>query len=375
MLNDFLSPVNISTEYKAYQIGSSIIRNTGGGLDLTPVKIALLGVPDGRMSGENKDTSEAPAAVRREFYALSMNTALKGSICDLGDIKVGSTVKDTEAALSVVLKEMRSRSIKVVLIGGSIDLGYTMYKSLEGLDNNIDVSFISHQLPFLDDEVLARICEHKPNYLFNINALGYQSHYIPSYSSETLNKLGFEQLRLGELRANVNEAEPMIRNSHMVMFDIGAVKQADAPGNYYNNPNGIEGDKACQLCWYSGVSDLNEMLGIFECNPEFDDRDQSSKLVAQMIWYYVDGFTQRVNDHPQKHQDFLRYRCNLDNKNPDIIFHKSKRTSRWWMEIPNPRSLNNKQMNVFVPCSYADYQLAANGDLPDRYLRTIQKMH
>lgn len=375
MINDFLTPIEIQDDFKSHQLGAGVLRNGHGGLDLSGIEIAILGVPDGRASGENGSTDSAPLAVRKQFYQLSLNPMLKAKIADLGNIVTGDSYADTEAALRVVLDELRSQQIVTIVIGGSVDLSYSMYQSLEGLDPNIDISYISPYLPFLEGEVLAKICEHKPNYLFNINALGSQMHYIPSFSSETIKKLGFEQLRLGELKASLTNAEPMIRNSHMVVFDIGVVKQSDAPANYFNNPNGLDGDKACQLCWYAGVSDLNQNLGLFEMNPKFDKRDQTAKLMAQMMWYYIDGFLNRVNDHPHKHEEFLRYRCNLDNKNPDIIFHKSSRTSRWWMEIPNPRSLHNKEMNVIVPCSYTDYQSAASGELPDRYLKTIQKMH
>lgn len=375
MINDFLSPVINTTTYKSYQIGANIISNKGNGLDLDGVKIAVIGVPENRYSKTSAESPDAPNAIRESFYCLSMNPLLKGKIIDLGDLIIGDEISDTEAALHIVLSDLRSNGVVTIVIGGSVNLSYAMYRSLEGLDPNIDLSFISPYLPFLEGEVLAKICEHKPNYLFNINALGTQQHYIPSFSSETIKKLGFEQLRLGELKTSLSEAEPLIRNSHMVLLDIGVIKQSDAPANRNNNPNGLEGDRACQLCWYAGVSDLNKALGLFEMSPEYDQRGQTAKLMAQMMWYYIDGFLSRVNDHPQHHEDFLRYRCNLDNKNPDIIFHKSSRTSRWWMEIPNPRSLNNKEMNVMVPCTYADYQSAASGELPDRYLRTIQKMH
>ncbi len=138
---------------------------------------------------------------------------------------------------------------------------------------------------------------------------------------------------------------------------------------------GLEGDMACQLAWYAGVSDTSQCFGLFEVNPRLDNRNLTSQLAAQIIWYFIDGYANRRQDHPSLHDEFLRYRCGFENNHQDIIFHKSKRTNRWWMEIPHPRSLNNRDKNLIIPCLYSDYQQATSGDLPDRYLDAIQLLH
>ena len=375
MLTDFLSPIEDKSIYEPHQMGSAVKKYVGNFPSLTNMQIAIIGVAEGRASNKNKETSLASAQVRKEFYRLATIPGVSEFIIDLGDIKPGANFSDTEAALEHVAKTLREEGLILLVIGGSDDLGYSLYKSQEGVSANLDLTYVSSHLPILPGQMLSKICEHQPNYLFNINALGIQSHYIPSSGLEIMNKLGFNQLRLGQLKSNTEEAEPLIRNTNLFLFNVSAIKQGDAPANYYSNPNGVEGDLACKLCWYAGVSDLANVFGIFEMNPEFDYRNQTAKLVAQMSWYFVDGYRNRVKDHPEHHQEFVRYRCNIESKNPDLVFYKSKRTSRWWMEIPNPKSLSNPDKNVIVPCSYADYQVATTGDLPERYLKTLQKMH
>lgn len=375
MLIDFLTPVSDNSEFESYQLGSHISRYSVNTVDLVDIELAILGVCEGRRSKKNFQTASAPQQIRKELYRLTMPPGLTGKLMDLGDLMAGNTVEDTETALIHIIKYLQSKNIVCLIIGGEKELYYSLYKGMEGVSTNLDITYVSSRLPMLESEVLSQICAHTPNYLFNINALAFQSHYIPSSALDIMNKLGFNQLRLGQLKANLDEVEPLIRNTHVLGFDISAVKQADAPANYYSNPNGIEGDVACKLFWYAGVSDLTKVVAIFEMNPEYDYRNQTAKLSAQMLWYFMDGYINRVNDHPLQHQDFLKYRCSFLDKNPDVIFYKSKRTSRWWMEIPNPRSLNNKNKNVIVPCSYSDYQTAATGDIPDRYLKTISKMH
>ncbi|MBR9860508.1 hypothetical protein GYB22_07110 [bacterium] len=373
MFEDYLEALPIISEYKAYQIGSSI-RSYDKNTDFEKVKAALICVPDGRASNKNSGTEKGPEQARLELLKLSNNLAPEEWV-DLGKLKPGSSFNDTLSALQEVCKELRSHKVIPIVLGGSRELMFAMYKSLEGQTQNADITNISADLPLAEEEVLEKIVLHEPNYLFNLNALGFQGHYVPAKAFDTLLNMGFEHMRLGTLKSNVEEAEPLIRNTNIFAFDIGAIKQADAPANYYSNPIGLDGDLACQLSWYAGISDTCGQYGVFELNPEFDYRNQSAKLVAQMVWYFMDGVKSRKNDHPNLHDDFLRYRCNLNEKYPDIVFHKSKRTNRWWMELPNPKSLNNKEMNVLIPCSYADYQDAAKGTLPERYLRALQKMH
>jgi hypothetical protein len=152
---------------------------------------------------------------------------------------------------------------------------------------------------------------------------------------------------------------------------MGAVKQSDAPGNYYNNPNGLDSGEICQLSWYAGVSDMVKSFGIYEVNPEFDYRNQTCKLSAQMLWYFFDGYANRKGDLPGLHNEFVKYRCALSESQPDVIFYKSKRSERWWMELP---VISKGTQPVLIPCSYADYQSATKGDMPERFWKALQKI-
>ncbi len=375
MIEDFLSSIETKGEYSPYQLGSDIQSYTESFPDIEDKELVILGVSEGRDAGENNGTKASAAAVRKALYKLSSSPHLKGRIADIGDILAGETLNDTYRALEVVLGELLEDDKVVIVIGGSLNLSYPIYSSLEKLGNSIDISLVAPRIPVEEDQLLMKICNHYPHYLFNVNALAYQSHYIPYQSRDLMNKLQFNQIRLGQLKEKLDESEPLIRNTHALFIDIGAIKQSDAPAIYSANPNGLEGEQACKLSYYGGVSDLTRVFGLFEMNPEFDYRDQTAKLCAQMCWYFMDGYSSRMNDHPQLHSEFLRYRCSFDEKTPDLIFHKSKRSARWWMEVPNPKSIHNSDKNVIVPCSYADYQAAAKGELPDRYLSAIQKMH
>jgi hypothetical protein len=45
------------------------------------------------------------------------------------------------------------------------------------------------------------------------------------------------------------------------------------------------------------------------------------------------------------------------------------------MEVPfPPRKGNDLRRELLISCSYADYQDAAEGNLPDRWWKTFQKL-
>ena len=163
----------------------------------------------------------------------------------------------------------------------------------------------------------------------------------------------------------MEDAELYLRNAAITLFDLNAIKHSDAPGKKEAQPNGLTNDEACQLARYAGLSDVSSFFGLFEYCPEHDLQNVTAKLAAQLIWYYLDGFTARTNDLPTMHNEFSKYRCDLKDNQLPILFLKSKRTNRWWMQLENHT----------IPCSYDDYQKAAAGELSERYLDALKKLH
>ena len=189
-----------------------------------------------------------------------------------------------------------------------------------------------------------------------------------------MNKMYFDVFRLGEVRADMEEVEPIVRNADMISFDISAIRQSDAPGNKNVSPNGFYGEEACRITRYAGISDKTSSIGFYEVNPTVDERGQTAHLTAQMIWYFIDGFYSRKNDFPMKDKsNYIKYLVNLRKEDKEIVFYKSKKSDRWWMEVPCPTHMSQYERHHLVPCSYADYQTACNEEMPDRWWQAYQK--
>jgi hypothetical protein len=137
----------------------------------------------------------------------------------------------------------------------------------------------------------------------------------------------------------------------------------------------MSGEEACQLCRYAGMSNDLMSAGFYDLNPSQDRNHVSSALVAQMIWYFMEGYTNRRNDYPvAESKDYLIYHTTNKNMNRELTFYKSVLSNRWWMEVPYPHERSKHEGKFLVPCSYKDYQTAQNDEIPDRWMKTYQKL-
>ena len=89
----------------------------------------------------------------------------------------------------------------------------------------------------------------------------------------------------------------MIRNADLVSFDLKSIKSYYLPGNILPMPNGLDGEQSCQIMWYAGLSDKLSSIGLYGFNN--DDRSIGAQLIAQMIWYFAEGYANRKEDFPK----------------------------------------------------------------------------
>lgn len=342
--------------------------------------IAILGVNEDRFKPEYEGCALAPNKVRKEFYALiKPRNDLK--IIDLGNIQAGNSISDTHFALKQVLNPLLAKKTVVLIIGGSQDLIAAQYAAYQGNYQNMHVLLVDAKVDVhthennLENNYLPRIIAHEPGYLFNITQAGYQSYYVEPETYDAFERMNFDMMRLGSLRGNMQEIEPFCRNANMLGFSMQAIRAADAPAQLKPSPNGFGGEEACQLCRYAGMSNDVMSAGFYDLNPNADINNITSSLLAQMLWYFVEGYANRRNDYPvAESNDYITYRTNSKNLTHEVVFYKSKLSNRWWMEVPYPRERSAQEGKFLVPCSYKDYQTALNDELPDKWMKTFQKL-
>lgn len=386
MLTDFLQPLdihqlNIGDNSHDNHIGNHIqIHQKNDFPDIENLDLAIFGVLDDRGSINNKGCGLAADEVRKHLYQLD-----KGyhnlKMADLGNILPGAGLSDTYAAVGDVMSDLLSANIIPIIIGGGHDITYGQYKGYAKNDRVINMAVIDEAINIykhhdsIDSEsFLYRIFTETPNYLFNFSQIGFQSYFVSPADIATLEKLYFEFYRLGKVRENMEEVEPIIRDADMLSFDISAIKQSDAPGKRNATPHGFYGEEGCKIARYAGITDKLTSIGFYEMNPECDRNSQTAQLIAQMIWYFLDGFYNRTNEFPiVNDREFVKYTVDIEESEFEMIFWKSKRSGRWWMQIPETGNVKYERHQL-IPCSYADYQLACNEEIPERWMRAFEKV-
>lgn len=390
-LSDFFSPIDTEkftprNGFLTSQLGMKVEFYTDTFPDLEEEKydLAIIGVKDDRGAINNNGCSLAPDYFREQFYLLNEGQ-VPTKIIDLGNIIAGQEVSDTYFALKTVVAELVKLDIVPIIIGGGQDLTYAQYMGYESLEQKVDLLVVDNRFDLEQDEhegvattsqsYLTKIFLHQPNYLFNFSNMGYQTYFVSQDSLRVMDKLYFDVHRLGEFVSDLSVSEPVIRNANMVSFDMGAIRSSDAPGNTNMVPNGFYGEDACRISRYAGMSDKLTSIGFYEFNPAFDKGGQTAMLLSQMVWYFVDGYYSRKKDFPlTPKSQYIIYRASVNDGATEVNFVKSKKSDRWWMQVPYPANGSKNERFHLVPCKYDDYNTAVKGEMPDLWWRTYQKL-
>jgi len=372
-LSDFLTPINLAAIsndqlYQDGQIGKLIIAYENDFPDLFETDIILVGCTEQRGAGNNNNLHlSAPDAVRHQFYQLfHWHGDLK--LADIGNIKNGASLADTYAAVKTVINELISQKKTVILIGGSHDLTLAQYEAYVANKQIIEVSCIDALIDlninssYRSDNFLMEMLTSEPNYVRHYNHIGFQSFYVHPHMLETMDKLRFDCYRVGNVKESLEEMEPVIRNCQLVSFDIAAIANAYAPANSIS-PNGLNGEEACLLLRYAGLSPNTNSIGIYGYDPGKDINELTAKQISHMLWYFMDGRTRGKREAKLDEKDhFNEYHMAF--AEIETTFLQSKKTGRWWMQLPDKK---------FIACSYKDYLLASSNEIPERWLRAQER--
>jgi formiminoglutamase len=371
-LHDFLEPIHFdsSDEYTSYnegQLARHITAYYEQLPDITKSDIVIVGVGETRGSGIFNSGSFGPDVIRKQLYQLYY-WHYDVSIADIGNIRAGATLNDSYSAIKTVIAELLRLKKTVIILGGSHDITLAQYLAYKELNRIIEATCIDATINLMPDNAtrsenfLLEMLTSDPNHVKHYNHIGFQSYYVNPRMLETIDKLRFDCYRLGVARESMDEMEPVLRNSHLVSFDISAIRHSDAPANEFS-PNGFTGEEACTLVRYAGMSNNVDSFGIYGYNPQADVHDLTAKQIAQMLWYFIDGKSKSKQEASiEERANFNEYETMF--AEVETTFLQSKKSNRWWMQLPNKK---------FIACSYADYVNASKNNIPERWLRAQER--
>jgi len=343
MAFDFLVPVSDKvlafTEFLPQQaLGKNTFKHTKKkGLPVfANATVAIFGVLESRNAFEKKTEKLDIDAIRIQLYRL-MKGNWNTTIIDIGDVEEGDTVEDTYFVVKEIAAGLLEEKIIPIIIGATQDITFPTYRAFDKIEDMVNLVSVDSRFDFGEDDELisshsymSKIITDKPNNLHNFSNIGYQSYFNAQEEIDLMERLFFDAYRLGEVASNVSISEPVLRNAHLVSMDMRSVKASELGMTSHFSPNGFNGREICAIARYAGISDKVSLFGVYE----IENSSLSAQLVAQIIWYFIEGLSFRIKERPNSQSDdFTKFTVPTDSE--ELIFFKSHITQRWWVEVPS----------------------------------------
>ena len=371
MFSEYFSPVKFEiidyvNKLDNNQLGSKLKINGRDNLNsFESLDIVIFSVNEYRFNSGIRKSFNANKDFRKKLYSLYYGN-WNLNIYDLGDLENGNLVSDTQFALSKILEFFSKNKILVITIGGSQNLLFDIYSSLKETLQKINLVSIDNKIDFSNnnESFLHKIIMDENNKLANFSNIGYQKHLTSVPENKLLDKMYFESINLGKIKYNVAEAEPVLRDSDIVSFNINSVKAGEL-NNAHQYPNGLSSYELCSLSRFSGLSSRVNIVSYFENW----DLSIMNSLLAESTWYVIDGYASRINENPlSDSNDFIYYHIELDNYK--FKFYRSKLSDRWWVEFLNDEIISIEK--DIISCTFDDYNNCKNSVIPERILTRLK---
>ncbi len=358
-------------------LGKNIHKHTskGGVPVLTNASFAIVGVNESRNAFEKKPERLDITSIRIQLYKL-MAGNWNAVIIDLGDVEEGEKVEDTYFVVKEVVTGLLKENVIPIIIGATQDITYPTYRAFDTVREMVNLVAVDSRFDFgVDEELISshsymsKIITDKPNNLFNFSNIGYQSYFNAQEEIDLMERLFFDAYRLGEITSDITLVEPVLRNAHLVSIDARAVRASEVGLSSNFSPNGFTGREICAIARYAGISDNVSVFGIYES----ENTAQSCQLIAQMIWYFMEGYNYRKKEVPgTENLDFNKFIVPTETE--QLVFYKSHLTERWWVEIPSILTSHTKTKSpALLPCTEQDYLDACDQNIPERWFKAYKK--
>lgn len=374
MIQDYLLPIRTLKNQTSFSLANIIQAYDESGTmpQITAGTLVLVGA------------DSSADAVRSWLYPLA--TPCEGiRIVDAGNLHPNLSSVDQGAALQAVAEEVLRNEATLLVLGGDASLNFYLYRAYASLNRIINIAEISPRFALEeDDQVTSRsylrhIIMQQPNYLFQMCSIGYQTYFVGQPWVELVDELHFNARRLGEIREALDRAEPLLRNADLLSVDLEAVRQSDAPGVSHPSAHGFYGEELCLMAHYAGMSDKMSCAGWYGLDTAVDISGQTAQMLSQVIWHFIEGFAHRLDDiHFSDKTFFKLYSVQLEKEDIELKFLKSKKSDRWWMEVPCRDAERRARLGnlLWVPCNYSEYQEAMGNELPQlwwKHYRWLQE--
>jgi len=356
MLENWLTPVpkeGWMDSLGSHSMGKKMLVHDAQGVpSLKKTKVALIGV----------GVRECQR-IRQELYGLTF-AFQRTEVADLGNLKR----KKIPFGIPLVKELLDSQIIPLVLAPDPA-FAETLYDAFKETHPYPSFLQVDEQLHLGPGDRMRRLLDKRP---FHLSLIGAQAHFFQPDEVRLLDQRHFDLVRLGKAKADMPEIEPILRDADLMSFHLQAMKPAEMPGLEAISPSGFQLEEGCQILRYAGLSDKLKAGLITGFTAETAKNKMSAAGIALLIWYFLEGVSQRKQDYPVSVKGMTEYVVQVKNVDIQIVFWKSQKSGRWWMQIPVKRK-NSPNRHRLVPCSYSDYLQSREGSLPDRLIYALDR--
>ena len=316
----------------------------------TKRKILLLGAADGIMD-----------AIRPILYQYAAHIP-QDLLVDGGNIKQ----TDESSFKSLYSFALEHHFIPVIINSDAKPLELWL-NQIDSTQSSAQIAYFDEQLPGVpSNEVITSgswTMQVQNNPKHTLDLMAYQRHLVYEDSLAQSKQLARKLISLGELNNNIQLSEPILRETNIFSFNSSALKQSICLDHSNPNPSGLNLNQACQQIRYVGMNEHSQFIHIFGLSDDIAPNQTAAHSLAQMIWYFLEGFVNSKSDYPLKKSNLISYVVDIKHTKDHLTFWKSKNSGRWWVEFPGITS-----SKPLIPCTKDDFDACASGEISDSLL-------
>lgn len=377
MFQEFLTPViSELQEFAQTTDWFSIGHNIRFDEEIAENSLVIFSVRETRGGSEDFNEELDFATFRKEFYQLKTGD-WHLPIYDIGELHPGATREDTYFAFHKIQVELLKKNVNIIILGGATQLAYWQYRAFDVKTHQLNLAVIDNRFRLgVDQEelnsnnYLSKIISEEPHHLFEYTHLGHQTYFVAQEELDLMEHLNFDVKRLGKLTENLEEAEPELRNSDMLVLNLEAIQASDFQSTLDTSPNGLSAREICALTRYAGINNKLKSFGVYNFKAKNIPTDEM--LLAELIWYFIEG-KNLSKDAQLSDSESLTEKFHVQIPEQDLVFYHHLKTEQWWMEFKEITENDND--SIKIPCSKKDYETSLQGKIPDRWWKTYKKFY
>ena len=298
---------------------------------------------------------------------------------DFDFLDLGVLRKSNDSFALPLFEEIFNAGVFPILVTNDSSLNKSFMQALHNVYSSLHLTTIDDRLrcfpfqsasefPYLDSFLSSEGETTEGGHI-----IGVQSHLVPSAGFTYCEEKGVSLHRLGQAKQNLKDLEPSIRHADICILEMSALKYTDFPCQIPKSPSGFFLEEICQLSRYAGLSDTLKGFSISGFDFKNTNNQVDAQALAQIIWYFLDGFNNKKGDFPVNFDGMIEYLVEVKEHQEVLTFWKSNRSGRWWVQVEKTNAPDANINLRLIPVSYQDYLDACEGELSNRVLKALVK--